>query len=547
MKKLLFTLFVIQSLLIKAQLPTLIKDIVPGSNGAQLFGLRVVGDQVFFIADDEAGYNSELWRTDGTEAGTYQVKDINPLGSGVYYDYRIPSPGDDLFFIANDGEHGDELWKSDGTDAGTMMVKDINPGYASAFDPFAYVSFAFTALNDILYFTANNGINGYELWRSDGTDAGTYLLKDIIPGSDGSKPEYTTGAGDAIYFSCSNSDYLPSIWKSDGTEAGTYQIIENVWAKSNDNPNANFFIDYHGYVYFGGGTDVYDIEVWRTDGTEVGTGLFAELYPAGEEVDPYLFNVVNDKLIFSSEQLNNSFFISDGTMEGTMPLIDNSGHEVEVDDIGFFLIAENKIYFPSAIDDYSGCWVTDLTSGGTFPLAQQSFDYYYGAGHRSTTIGNNIIFNSNDQVNGCSAIFESNGTPDGTLQALSCDVIYNADDMVTFNGKVIIEAKDGNDEFGSELWLYDPEFEPLSIHSNETGNINIYPNPANDFLIIKTGITNFFNTELSISDLSGYILYTQNISSPEILLNVSNYAQGMYIISITENNVSYYSKFVISE
>jgi ELWxxDGT repeat protein len=57
------------------------------------------------------------------------------------------------------------------------MVKDIRPGSGDS-DPNALV-----AMNRILYFGADNGVNGWELWRSDGTDAGTYMVRDIHPDS----------------------------------------------------------------------------------------------------------------------------------------------------------------------------------------------------------------------------------------------------------------------------------------------------------------------------------------------------------------------------
>jgi ELWxxDGT repeat protein len=107
-----------------------------------------------------------------------------------------------LYFQAYSRQTGRELWKSNGTAAGTVLIKDINPGIGNS------DSFNFTNVNGTLYFVANNGTQGHELWKSNGTAAGTVLVKDIVPGSSGSSPYNLTnvnGTGSLVHMVISKS------------------------------------------------------------------------------------------------------------------------------------------------------------------------------------------------------------------------------------------------------------------------------------------------------------------------------------------------------
>src|SRR3954470_8689871 len=97
--------------------PELLKNINPRTEGSSPGQFVQVGPTVFFSARDSE-HGRELWKTDGTAAGTVIVKDIDPGDPGSYPEYLTAFKGA-LFFAAGDGEHGTELWKSDGTAAGT--------------------------------------------------------------------------------------------------------------------------------------------------------------------------------------------------------------------------------------------------------------------------------------------------------------------------------------------------------------------------------------------------------------------------------------------
>jgi ELWxxDGT repeat protein len=173
-------------------------------------------DVFYFHAEDQSAEN-ELWKSDGTGAGTFQVKNI---GIGVDSDpyYLVYGEGV-LYFSAYTDTEGRELWKSDGTQAGTVMVKDIVPDFGSS----APEDLAF--FDGKLYFSADDGIHGRELWQSDGTATGTMLLKDINPLGP-SDPEELYATNFNLYFRADDGDYGAELWQSDGTTIGTVRITD---------------------------------------------------------------------------------------------------------------------------------------------------------------------------------------------------------------------------------------------------------------------------------------------------------------------------------
>src|SRR5262249_42773990 len=154
-------------------------------------------------------HGTELWKSDGTEAGTTMVKDIN-CGSdtGVYNaDLQFINVNGTLFFVADDGLHGSELWKTDGTAAGTVMVADINPHtYFAGWEKYIGAPsdpYSLTNVNGTLFFTANDGTHHRKLWKTDGTAAGTVMVTDINPG-DSDRVYGLTNVNGTLFFSAND-------------------------------------------------------------------------------------------------------------------------------------------------------------------------------------------------------------------------------------------------------------------------------------------------------------------------------------------------------
>jgi ELWxxDGT repeat protein len=174
--------------------PYLVKDIITKGTGNPPRHLTNVNGTLYFYVDDGV-HGWELWKSDGTAEGTALVKDINPGSgdscSGSECEYsELTAVNGTLYFNAEDGVNGIELWKSDGSADGTVLVKDINSGG----DGLRY-SADLTDMNGTLYFNADDGVHGEELWKSDGTADGTVLVKDI-----------SLGGTSSVFISNPNSD-----------------------------------------------------------------------------------------------------------------------------------------------------------------------------------------------------------------------------------------------------------------------------------------------------------------------------------------------------
>jgi large repetitive protein len=138
----------------------------------------VANGTLSWSADDGIS-GRELWKTDGTELGTVKVVDVFP-GAASSGPTPLAAAVFGMLFTADNGLVGRELWRTDGTAATTALVKNVNLGAGSGI---VSGMAAPVEWNDALYFAANDGVNGAQLWTSDGTEAGTVLLKDIRAGA----------------------------------------------------------------------------------------------------------------------------------------------------------------------------------------------------------------------------------------------------------------------------------------------------------------------------------------------------------------------------
>jgi ELWxxDGT repeat protein len=303
-------------LLLATNPASMVKDLNAVTAPSDPFSFIAFKGATYFRANDGV-HGVEWFRTDGTPGGTSMLLDLNPgaagsfgaLGSGVSEREVATAAmlGDALLFTATGpGGTGNELWKTDGTADGTVLVKDIRP---NAFPSASSSPRRFMVVGDTLYFTADDGTNGRQLWKTDGTEAGTQRVSDV-PNTDVSMEPVPLGAVNGkLVFAARQSGPDDAagreLYVTDGTPAGT-TLLKNINPSGGSNPGLTGFGNptvavVNNVLYLPATDNLHGRELWRTDGTPEGTVLVAELPPGTGSSSPANLTDVNGNLYFTAQ------------------------------------------------------------------------------------------------------------------------------------------------------------------------------------------------------------------------------------------------------
>ncbi|MCW1883971.1 hypothetical protein OKA04_04475 [Luteolibacter flavescens] len=325
------------------------------------------------------------------------VKDIQPGSVGAIPDFSRPLVlGNKLIFAANDGKTGYELWESDGTAAGTRLLKDIVSGAAGS-----YPSGPVGAGNHMYFKTSNSSGSPLGIWKTDGTAAGTTKMSNM-----GTNPLLFGSVGNTLYFYNTTVESGFELWKTDGTAAGTMIVSDLTPGTASSSLTAGIGVG--SYYYFVSHVRGVSVSLWRTDGTSAGTTLIKSL-PNGSGFSG--FTVVGNDLYFGASDgiHGHELWKSDGTAAGTFMLKDLAPGPDNGISSGSLTEAGGLLYFCARLDDRYAVWRSDGTEAGTFPL----LPIVNPINSKMLVMGNEILFSAH--YNGKAEVWRSNGTVAGTF------------------------------------------------------------------------------------------------------------------------------------
>jgi ELWxxDGT repeat protein len=530
------------------------------------------GKVIFSLHETKTG--AELWSTNGSVAGTLLVKDINTRatqGSWANFSYKGASINDGIVFVAYEKQHGDELYASNGTQAGTKLINDILPGenpsrprdflsknnyaYFIGFPTadgttatiyrtngqsnglkaiFSYNSYpysdgyyrvadnglVFTVVfnwntynyelwrsdgtatgsyvvasnlyynhsmvtsGNIAFFVAGDLAAGYELWKSDGTVAGTKIVKDIVPGDIGSYPYSLFSYNGSVYFGASDENYIPGFWKSDGTAAGTIKLANVIVPLTFNNDGLNQFEAISGNtLYFNAfSTDTYQSGLWETNGTIAGTQLVSTV-------------------------VSSPFYLTD--VKGTL-------------------------FFAGYDQNGLGLWKSNGNAGNTKPVKNTN----YNPPQYLTSAGGKLYFTLSD------VLWSSDGTDAGT-QPVDDPLLSRLNSITNLIGtdnKLFFSAY--SYQYGFELFVGNASSSSPNIQSVNRQDLpeqvqqvfKIYPSPAKNVLNINYYQQNAGRISLTVTDVNGKTLFNKNIEGTAgnqlIPLSVQTLPAGTYFLRL---------------
>ncbi|MBD2756044.1 ELWxxDGT repeat protein [Spirosoma validum] len=461
--------FVLGSLVVNAQ--TRVKDIRSGAASSTPEQLININGVLYFVANDGV-HGKELWKSDGTEQGTTLVKDIGPDAVDGEVKYLTNVNGTAFFSarVATGFGVVGELWKSDGTAAGTVELLDGQTNKAESKDPanltsvggtlyysntLALGGFGYTGLftsngtsspgtrrikyysseapaypkisqltdvNGTLYFIYAGG-----LYKSNGTEATTTLVKTITSSTENTKIRNLINVNGTLFFAADESSTNTyRLWKSDGTAAGTVKVNDGIGNPAEAADAANL-TNVNGTLYYTNsvvraGTGIY-WGLFKSNGPDYPNASFFGSFRKSSNDNPLSNDIPYDATSAQAARpsdltnVNGTLYFvfagnlwkSDGTRAGTVKITDAvaPSYLTNVNGTLYFVSAQKSIY------------KTDPTSSTASSVVMSS-DFTYNL----TNVNGTLFYTHNDPATGVE-LYKVDTAPVGPQSLVLTAPIYN--------------------------------------------------------------------------------------------------------------------------
>ena len=503
-------------------------DLTPSDDSVTLaFNADLSGLDTFYFMNGVGNTSTlSVWSSDGTPGGTQLLRDLHEaggwpwaiLGNEWYTTGYVV--GDKFVFASQSNAHGVELWSTDGTPANTVLLKDIFSGNSNGLSTSSsLIERSSAVVNNKLVFSARNNTNNYELWVTDGTSAGTEILKEIFIGTSfGSNPKDLTLLNGKVYFIAESLDYGNEVWETDGTSINTKLFYDITVGEDGSYPRD--FKVINNTLFYTADSSLSTNLLSYSSSTGDG-GIFKDFSP-GDDSNVSIQSIFGSHLYFTAYDINEGrvgLWKSDGTLAGTelvMPVLGENSNG----NFGGFYAGNTQLYFVSSdnVNSNYRLWKTD---GANTSIINSAI--VYNANGTGVTRGNEVLTHSTNTAGRRKVRYSADGTSlvehtINTTVDLDASYFFATSDAFFFVG-----TDDSDDR---ELYRTDGPTLPVKLDLNATGSSEIIP-------LTTMGADFYFMADIG----TGVYLYKANASSVTQIKQVSD------VFATTEDTI--YTKPIV--
>ncbi len=512
-----------------------------------------LGGVVISLGTNDFFTSTQLWRSDGTPAGTYHLADVNLASAPNFILQPLPinmlvTFNGRALTVARDTSGNLQLLSTDGTINGTVPLL----GLPAPSDSVGSDLIPFQAINNIFYFAVPNDASGetWSIWRTDGTSAGTKRTSlpaipisvvgltqffgagsrvFVVPGSETQTPtllvydpatdithtidslaipayESAVASAERLYFSVNDQKVGLEPWVSDGTAQGTYRVrdLNPEWSDYPSNPDQ--FVDFNGKLAFTADEASHGRELWISDGTEHGTQLLSDVAPGPAASNPTELTVRGrDLFFFATDATGAQRFMKLHAGKTKPEVLANLSAPPSAQPPIFFAPCYNnsvvalgrRLYFAAA-DGGSGVelWSTDGAASGTHRVADINPGPASSNPCDLTAAGGHIYVSASGPTG--AQLWRSDGSAAGTQQVFNLGSNSPGSfpaDLTAWNGKLYFDLQDGS--HGAQIWR------SAGTASSTKLFVDLAPGNLNAFALPNATLRNHILFESFVPDASG--------------------------------------------